>query len=104
MNSQKEKYPPQIRALIEQVASEVIINNETTLVNVRINNKEKETLDPVEKKLKDFYEKIKEYLIPATTNNSKDDQESDEYKNLFGTEITTKTWRGYHGSAQEITE
>ena len=55
MSAAKEEYPPQIRALIEQYSSEVIIGKETTLTNVKLSNKRENELAIVEAKLKEFY-------------------------------------------------
>lgn len=51
MSAAKEEYPPQIRALIEQYSSEVIIGKETTLTNVKLSNKRENELAIVEAKL-----------------------------------------------------
>ena len=65
MSAAKEEYPPQIRALIEQYSSEVIIGKETTLTNVKLSNKRENELAIVEAKLKEFYNKLNGLLYPS---------------------------------------
>ncbi len=107
MNGDKEKYPPQIRALIEQAASEVIWGKKTTLTNAKFNKSDTDLLNKAESKYLDFYNKLYALLYPSGNQEVDDvppETETSKYNNLFGTEITAKTWREYHGSAQEITE
>lgn len=106
MNKEKEKYPPQIRTLIEQAASEVIYHKKTTLTNAKFKNSDADFLSIAESKYLDFYRKLQALLYPSRNQETEvpSKPKSSEYKNLFGTEITSKTWRGYHGFAQEITE
>ncbi len=111
MNEEKEKYPPQIRALIEQAASEVIFGKKTTLTNAKFNTSDTDLLAIAESKYLDFYKKLQALLYPSGVNMNSNEELSEQPsskqfydENPFGTVITSTSWNNYYGEQKTMSE
>ena len=85
----------------------MIIGEETTLINVKLNNKRVDELAIVERKLKEFYDRLKTALFPNGTKQTPENlliEENSPMENPFGSIITEENWRSYYGNKESMSE